>query len=227
MKKILLLIPVTLLALALYAHGSCCKTAKVQKQTVASRKPAHTIEDFFSARRSLYAMSGETMTDEELMQLFEAARWAPSSYNGQPWRFLYAKRETAEWNMLFDLLVDFNKKWTNQASALVLVVSRNNFEHNDKPNTTHSFDTGAAWENIALQAHLNGLVAHGMGGFDYDRARKDLNIPEDYTVEMMFAVGKRGSLDDLPADMRTIEDQASDRKQVEEIAFVASKALKK
>lgn len=216
-----LVLPLSLLCIAGVALANCCSKTKTKKQTVTTRKPDHVIEDFFVSRRSLYAMSGEPMTDQELRQLFEAARWAPSSYNGQPWRFIYAKRATKEWHMLFDLLVDFNKKWTSKASALVLVLSRNNFEHNEKPNSTHSFDTGAAWENVALQAHLNGLVAHGMSGFDYERARIILNIPADYTIEMMFAVGKRGTLEDLPADMQTIEDKASGRKPLDELVFAA------
>lgn len=221
MKKIIVLLSTAVIAFALYAKDGCCKATRAKKPTSISRAPDYAIEDFFVERRSLYAMSGESITDEELLQLFEAARWAPSSYNEQPWRFIYAKRETPEWNTLFELLVDFNKKWTSRASALVLVISRNNSEHNGKSNPTHSFDTGAAWENIALQAYLNGLVAHGMGGFDYARARKDLNIPDDYTVEMMFAVGKRGTVNDLPEDMRTIDDKASQRKTVTEIAFTA------
>ena len=223
----MLLLPVSLLAVAVYMHGSCGKTTKTKKPMVTTRRSDHAIEDFFTTRRSLYAMSGQSVTDEELMQLFEAARWAPSSFNAQPWRFIYAKRETKEWNVLFDLLVDFNKKWTAKAGALVLVVSRNNFEHNEKPNVSHSFDTGAAWENIALQAHLQGLVAHGMGGLDYDRARTVLNIPADYTIEMMFAVGKQGSTEDLPEEMRTIDDKASERKTVQEIAFPVSKSFQK
>jgi nitroreductase len=216
-----------LVVLASCAVVTLCKSSKVRKQSTSTRTPDHAIEDFFTTRRSLYAMSGEPISDEELMQLFEAARWAPSSFNGQPWRFIYAKRETEQWNVLFDLLVDFNKKWTRKAGALVLVISRNNFEHNEQPNVTHSFDAGAAWENLALQAHLKGLIAHGMGGFDYDRARTVLNIPNEYTIEMMFAVGKPGSLDDLPDDMQTIEDKVSGRKAVEEIAFQVPGPFKK
>lgn len=227
MKKTLVM-PLALLAFAGNAQADCCSTnKKTKKQTVATRRAKHHIDDFFVARRSLYAMSGQEIQDEELFKLFEAARWAPSSFNAQPWRFIYAKRNTNEWNLIHNLLVDFNKKWTNKASALVLVLSRNNFEFNNNPNRNHSFDTGAAWENIALQAHLNGLVAHGMSGFDFDRARTVFEIPNDYTVEMIFAVGKRGTLDDLPDDMKTIEDKPSDRKPVEEIAFVAPGPFKK
>jgi nitroreductase len=158
------------------------------------------------------------MSDEELFTLFEAARWAPSSYNGQPWRFIYAKRETPAWETIFNLMVPFNQSWAKNAAVLVVVVSRNKFEFNGKPETTHSYDTGAAWQNLALQAHLNNIVAHGMEGFDYERAKKELAIPDDYTVEAMIALGKPGNVKDLPAELQE-KEVPSDRKKVKEIAF--------
>jgi nitroreductase len=98
------------------------------------------------------------------MSLFETAKCAPSSYNNQPWRFIYAKRNTLYWNKLFNLLVEPNKIWTKDAALLVVVVSRKNFEHNEKYSITHQYDAGAAWENLALEASSRGLVAHGMQG---------------------------------------------------------------
>lgn len=118
----------------------------------------HEILDLILNRWSPRAMSGETISDKELMSLFEAARWAPSSYNNQPWRFIYAKRGTEHWNTLFNLLVDANKEWANKAAVLIVVVSANNFVYNNKPSRTHSFDTGAAWENLALQGYAQGLA---------------------------------------------------------------------
>lgn len=184
------------------------------------RKPAHpNTSDIFSSRRSLYAMSGQALTDQELQALFEALRWAPSSYNAQPWRVLYAKRGTKQWDTYFNLLVDFNKKWAANADVLLVIVSKNNFEHNGKPSITHSFDAGAAWQNLALQAHMMGLVAHGMEGFDYAQAKKSLSIPEGYSVEAMAALGKRGTKKNLPLDLQNIEDNASGRKAVDDFAF--------
>ena len=121
-------------------------------------------------------MTGEELKDEELMSLFEAARWAPSSGNGQPWLFIYAKRNIEDWNSLFTLLVDSNKRWARIRSVLIVVVSKKEFEYNGKviPSVTHQFDTGAAWENLALEATSRDLVAHGIAGFEYDKARKDL-----------------------------------------------------
>lgn len=141
-------------------------------------------------RWSPRSMTGESLSDAELMPLFEAARWAPSAYNEQPWRFIYAKRETPEWEPLFNLLVDFNKGWCQNAACLVLFISRKTFEKNGKPSPTHKYDAGAAWMNLSLEAFDRGLVAHGMSGFDYEKARKTLKIPEDYSILAMCALGK-------------------------------------
>src|SRR3990167_6942445 len=122
------------------------------------RKSDYPIQSLILNRFSPRAMSGELLTDDELMPLFEAARWAPSSYNAQPWRILYVKRETPHWNTLFDLLVDFNKEWCAKAATLLLFFSRTTFEHNGKPSHTHGFDTGAAWENLCLEGNERGLV---------------------------------------------------------------------
>lgn len=185
---------------------------------MTKRIAEHTILDLILNRWSPRAMSGEGISDEELMSLFEAARWAPSSFDNQPWRFVYAKRDTAHWDTLFNLLVDANKVWCKNAAVLMVVVSANNFALNNKPSRTHSFDTGAAWENLALQGYAQGLVIHGLEGFDYDRAKTILNIPADHTVEAMIAVGKPGSLDVLPEALQK-KEELSDRKEIEEFVF--------
>ncbi|HEY4476148.1 MAG TPA: nitroreductase family protein [Candidatus Paceibacterota bacterium] len=180
------------------------------------RKANHEIHPLILNRWSPRAMSGEEILKEELMSLFEAARWAPSSYNGQHWRFIYAKRNTEHWDPLFRLLVEFNQSWAKNAACLVLVISKKTFDFNSKPAVTHSFDTGAAWENLALQATAMGLVAHGMEGFDYKKAKKVLEIPDDYQVEAMIAIGKRGKKEDLPKEMQERE-MPSDRRPLHEI----------
>lgn len=182
------------------------------------RKQEHHVDPLFVNRWSPRAMSGEAISDTELMKLFEAARWAPSSYNNQPWRFIYAKKGSHYWQKFFDLLVEFNQQWCKNAGVLVLVISRKTFEHNGQPSVTHSFDTGAAWENLALQGSLIDLVVHGMQGFDYDKAKKVFSLSEDYTIEMMFAVGKPGKKEELPAMMQERE-QPSGRKLLKEFVF--------
>lgn len=176
----------------------------------------HRVDELFLDRWSPRAMSGEALTEEELMTLFEAARWAPSSYNNQPWRILYARRETRQWPAFFGLLVEGNQAWAKDAGALLLFVSKETFDFNGKPYPTHSFDTGAAWENLALQATMLGLVTHGMQGFDYERARTELNIPEGFRVEAMIAVGRPGDPAGLPERLRERE-APSGRKPLNEI----------
>lgn len=161
-------------------------------------------------------MMPEELDDDTIMSLFEAARWAPSSYNNQPWRFIYAKRNTKYWNNLFDLLVESNKVWAKNAALLVVVISNKRFEYNGKLSVTHQYDAGAAWENLALEATSRGLVAHGMQGFDYKKAREDLKIPEDFDVMAMIAIGKRGLKENLPSNLQEKENP-NDRKPLNEI----------
>ena len=180
------------------------------------RKAEYPVDELFLDRWSPRAMSGEALTEEELLTLFEAARWAPSSYNNQPWRMLYARRETEHWPAFLGLLVEGNRAWAKDAAALVLFVSKETFDFNGQPYPTHSFDAGAAWENLALQATLMGLVTHGMQGFDYERARTELRIPEGFRVEAMVADGRPGDPAKLPEKARERE-KPSDRKPLSEI----------
>ena len=175
------------------------------------RRPDHSIEPLFIRRWSPRAMSGEALTEEELLRLFEAARWAPSTYNEQEWRFLYARRETPPWPLFFDLLVEANQAWCKNAAVLVVVLARKTFARNNKPNPVHLFDAGSAWENLALQATTMGLVAHGMSGFDFEKARRDLKVPENVAVAAMFALGRPGDPADLPEQMRKMETPNSRR----------------
>ncbi len=188
----------------------------VSEEVREVRKSPYAINPLFLSRWSPRSMTGESMTEEELFSLLEAARWAPSSYNNQPWRVIYAQRDTPEWNLLFDLLVDINKGWCKNAAALLVFVSNSRFEHNNSPNRTHSYDTGAAWMSIALEGASRGLVVHGMSGFDFDKAHSSLNVPEGFTVEAMAAIGKRAPKEDLPAQMQEAE-APSNRKPLNEI----------
>ena len=191
---------------------------KLKEEIKRNRKSEYEINPLILGRWSPYSMTGEEISDEELMSLFEAARWAPSSYNGQPWRFIYAKRDTKDWDKLFNLLVEGNQGWAKNAAALVVIISRKNFEHNNKPSITHTFDTGSAWENMALEASSRGLAIHGMEGFDYDKAKEDLEIPDDFEVCAMAAIGKKGKIEDLPKEMQQRE-QPRDRRPLKEIVM--------
>lgn len=181
------------------------------------RKADHSIDNLFIDRWSPRAMSGDPIPESDLRVLFEAARWAPSSYNNQPWRILYAHRESEHWELFFDLLVATNKVWARNAAVLLLMVSKTTFDHNGKPSVTHSFDCGAAWASLAFQGVLKGYVVHGMQGFDYERARISLNIPDEYRVEAMAAVGRPGSREALPEDLQKRESPNDRKKLVETV----------
>ena len=180
------------------------------------RTADHPIEPLFLDRWSPRAMSGAPMADAELMRLFEAARWAPSTYNEQEWRFLYARRDTPHWPAFFNLLMEANQAWCDRAAVLMVVLSHKVFERNGNPNPVHTFDAGAAFENLALQGAAMGLVVHGMAGFDRGKARATLKVPDDYEVEAMVAVGHPGDPDDLPPALREREVPGG-RKPVAEI----------
>ncbi|MDJ0651755.1 MAG: nitroreductase family protein [Simkaniaceae bacterium] len=180
------------------------------------RRPDHPIQSLIVNRWSPRAMSGEKIKDEQLMSLFEAARWAPSAYNAQPWRFIFAKRETKHWKPLFELLIEFNQTWAKDAAVLVLVISRKVFEQNGKPLDTHSFDTGAAWENLALEGSAQGLVIHGMQGFDYEKAKIVCGVPDEFQVEAMIAIGKPGKKKNLPPEIQKRETPST-RKPLKEL----------
>ena len=189
---------------------------KLSKEVKQNRKSDYDISTLILNRWSPRAMTGEEIQNDELMAIFEAARWAPSSFNNQSWRFIYARRNTEHWDKLLNLMGEFNQTWTKNAAVLIVVISKKTFDYNGKPARTHSFDTGAAWENMALEATRRGYVIHGMEGFDYDKAKKDLKIPDDYTVEAMVATGKRGKKSVLPEGMQD-KEVPSQRRPLKEI----------
>lgn len=182
------------------------------------RKAENDVSEIFVNRWSRRAMSGEKVDKKELMTLFEAARWAPSSSNEQPWNFVYVLKESENWKKFFDLLDSGNQAWIKNAGALIIVVSRKNWKEDNTFNPTHSLDTGAAWENLALQGSLSNLVVHGLAGFDYDKAKEMLKLSDDYKVEIMIAVGKPGKIEDLPEKYRARESPKG-RNELKEIVF--------
>jgi len=182
------------------------------------RKPENPADEIFIKRWSARAMSGEGITDEELMTLFEAAKWAPSSSNDQPWRFIYAKHDTRYWDTFFSLLTAGNKRWCGNAAVLVVIASKKKFTNYDTDNRTHSFSAGSAFENLALQGSMMGLIVHGMGGFDEKKAAKDLNVPGEYFINAMIAIGRPGEIERLDEEDRKRE-MPSTRKPLKEVVF--------
>lgn len=187
----------------------------------AQRHADYPVDSMFLQRWSPRAFSGVEISDLELCSLFEAARWAPSSGNNQPWRFLYAKRSSADWNLFFNLLAEGNRVWCVSASVLMVVISKKTrlgAQGGERPNECHSFDTGAAWVSLAFQALKTGWAAHGIEGFDKVKARFELRIPEVYHIEAMIAVGRPAPKSILPEALQAREFP-NGRQPVEAFAF--------
>lgn len=195
---------------------SVSKRPSLHEDAVDHRETEYDVDPLFVTRWSPYAMTGEPLEEEQFLPLFEAARWAPSAYNNQHWRFVYATREDDEWETYVDLLAEGNRVWATEAAVLGVIASKTTFDHNGEPAPTHSFDTGAAWQNLALEGARRGLAVHGMAGFDYERAAEALELPEEFAVEAMFALGERAPPETLPEDLRERE-QPSGRKPIEDI----------
>jgi nitroreductase len=190
---------------------------------MSDRKADHPVDSLFLNRWSPRAFDESEMPEEDLLTLFEAARWAPSAFNSQPWRFLHARRGEADWERFLDLLVPFNRSWAQSASVLIYFLS-DTLPFTDKatgepaPSHTHSYDAGAAWACLALQASLMGYQAHGMSGVDFERARAELEVPERYRIEASAVVGRIGDPATLPEKLRARE-VPSGRRPVREFAF--------
>ncbi|MBA1201454.1 nitroreductase family protein [Pseudomonas capeferrum] len=185
------------------------------------RVAEYAINEQFINRWSPRAFSAEPISEQTVLTFLEAARWAPSAYNSQPWRFLYARRDTPNWERYLGLLNEFNRSWVRQASALVVILSKTTFTapgaSEESPALWHTFDTGSAWGHLALQASLSGWHTHGMAGFDQALARRELKIPEGYDLHAMIAIGKLGDKASLAEGLQARELPSS-RRPLSELA---------
>jgi nitroreductase len=176
------------------------------------------IEDILK-RWSPRAYSDKPVTPQSLKEVFEAARWAASSYNEQPWRFLVGHRGDETYRKIFDALVEFNQSWAKSAPVLILSAGKKTFTSNGSPNHYQLHDVGAATAYIALQATALGFHAHSMGGFDRAKARKNFDIPEDFEIGAVTALGYLGDPDTLPDQMKQQELATRQRKPLSETVF--------
>jgi nitroreductase len=174
-----------------------------------SRSTTFPIDEQFTSRWSPRAFTGEAIPAEALLSFFEAARWAPSASNVQPWRFVYGHTGTPGFEAILSGLVPFNQTWASKASALVVVLSQTSSvapgQTEAKANAWHAFDAGAAWMNFALQAHLAGWHCHAMGGFVEASLRAALGLAADVAVHAVVAVGRQGDKASLPEALQARE----------------------
>jgi nitroreductase len=174
-------------------------------------------------RWSPRAFDGTALPAADLAVILEAATLAPSAYNYQPWRFLHATHGDANWDRFLAPLIPFNAGWAKDAGALIYIVSDTLMRGpgGANPNHSHSFDAGAAWALLALQATALGYHAHGMTGVDFAKARADFGVPDDFRIEAAIAIGRKDSPERLPEPLRERE-VPSTRNPVANVAVAGS-----
>lgn len=163
--------------------------------------------------------------EDDLLTMIEAARWAPSAYNIQPWRFTYSLRDDAQWSHYLDLLIPFNASWAKNASALIFLASDTLVDTEEmsepRPSHYHNFDAGAAWAQLALQATMMGYNTHAMAGIHKEKAQEYLRLPDRYDVQIAIAVGQVDQPDKLPVTLKERE-VISQRLNLDKIAFAGT-----
>jgi len=185
------------------------------------RTPHARVDPLFIERWSPRAISSEPIPPDVLASLFEAARWAPSSSNEQPWLFMYADQPAAL-EKYRSILVEQNRVWADKAPVLIVIFARRNFVRNGQPNRLYAFDTGAAWMSLAMQAHKLGLFVHAMAGFSQEKAYELFRVDQNqYEAMAAIVVGKYGDPALLSPALRERE-KPSDRKPLSEVAVRVS-----
>lgn len=190
----------------------------MQKPAI-TQQPIHELIANRWSGRAYDASQG--VSQEQVISLLEAARWAPSCFGDQPWRYVVCNKadNLQAWQAAFDCLVSGNQSWAVNAPVLLLICADTLFGHNDKPNKWAPYDTGAATENLCLQATALGLMAHQMGGFDADKARATFNVPERYQILAMVTVGYQAAVESLSGEIKERETAARSRKPLNELFF--------
>lgn len=181
---------------------------------------AYPIDALLSRRWSPRAFADRPVEAAKLRSLFEAARWAASSYNEQPWVYIVATCEQPqEFQKMLGCLVEFNQSWAKAAPVLAISVARTKFQHNGSPNRHAQHDVGAASTTLALEAVALGLAVHQMAGFDPERARKTYHIPADCEPIAAMAIGYPGNPDSLPEKLRERETAPRVRRPISEFVY--------
>ncbi|MGA7410914.1 MAG: nitroreductase family protein [Bryobacteraceae bacterium] len=186
-------------------------------------KPAsaeHAIHELLSTRWSPRAYAADRPVEPELLaQLFEAARWAPSSSNEQPWSFIVGIKGNETWDKLFDTLVSFNQTWAKNAPVLVLGLARKVFQKNGSPNRHAMYDLGQAVSMLLVHATSLGLITHQMAGFDPEKARAAFHVPDNYDIGAVIAIGYQADPTVLPPELRERETAPRTRNSIGTFVF--------
>lgn len=179
----------------------------------------YPVAEFIRDRRSTRAFSDKPIGQEQIQTLFEATRWAPSSTNEQPWKFFYALKGEPFWQEMLEVLNESNQVWAKEAPLLIASIVRKNFSRNNTVNAYAMYDLGAANAFLALQAVELGLQVRQMAGYQFDKARTVLNIPDEYELGVFIAVGYPGSSESLPPNLQAREQAPRVRKRQEEFVL--------
>ncbi len=185
-------------------------------------KPAITtrnIHPLIKQRWSPRSLNPQSLEKDKLQRIFEAARWAPSSFNEQPWRFIVGIKGDATWQKMYDALVEFNQIWAKNAPVLVLNLGKKTVSKNGQANASFQYDVGQAMAYITFQAEAEGLVVHQMGGFNREAVKKAFAVPEDYSVLTVCSIATQNSPDKLPPNFEKMERAPRERKPLEELVY--------
>lgn len=188
-------------------------------------KPAETQEPIHEIIANRWSGRGYdaniAVSKAQIISMLEAARWAPSCYGDQPWRFIVwdKNQDAAAWQKAYDCIMPGNQTWAKNAPVLILVCADTLFNHNQKPNRWGGYDTGAAALSLSLQATSLGLMTHQMGGYDGDKARAAFNIPEQYQTMAMLSVGYAADIDSLDDELKEREQAPRQRRELGELFY--------
>ena len=186
----------------------------------------YPINDLVKKRWSPRAFGETPVEDEKLKSLFEAARWAPSAFNAQPWRFIIGQKGDETYAKILQSLVEWNQQWAGKAPVLILNIAAKTFSHNGKPNAIAQYDLGQAVAFMLTEAVNQGLVSHEMSGFDAEVAARLLQIPDDFQAVSVTAIGYYGDADLLPEDMLKSEMEERKRMSLDELVYTGDFGVK-
>jgi nitroreductase len=181
---------------------------------------AYHLHEIIKNRRSPVIFSNKLIEQKKIDLLFEAARWAPSSMNEQPWRFVFSTSDNKEaFNKMFNCLLEGNKEWNANVPLLILTLAKSNFDYKNRANKYAMYDVASAVANLTFQANFMDLWVHQMGGFDSDKAKRDLNIPDGFDPVTMLAVGYLGNSKNVSENLIKRDQADRKRKPLKELVF--------